>query len=138
MKTYSDLIRLETFEERYDYLKLQGELGAKTFGHERYLNQSFYNSKEWKDIRREVILRDEANDLGHPDYPIYGRIRVHHINPISVQDFEEENLKHILDPEFLISVSFDTHSAIHFGVNYKPKIQLVERQRGDTCLWKVY
>ena len=137
IRTYSELICLPTFEERYKYCQLSGRIGSETFGFERYLNQSFYTSTEWRTVRRLVIIRDQGSDLGIPDRPIFGFVRVHHLNPITVEDFEKcSDL--ILDPEFLICVSLDTHNAIHFG-NEKNIVSLPkERRKGDTTPWRVY
>lgn len=136
MRTYSELIALPTFEERFEYLKLDGQVGEDTFGFDRYLNQRFYHSEEWKQIRREVIVRDKGCDLAIPDREIFGRIIVHHMNPISVSDIDG-NEKHILDPEFLITTFKLTHDAIHYGdesllVTTEPVI----RTRDDTCPWR--
>lgn len=138
MKSYTELLFFQTFKERFDYLVLHQEFGIETFGHARYLNQEFYKSKEWKNVRRQVILRDEANDLGIQNYPIYGSIRIHHMNPISIEDFQNENFKLITDPEYLISTSLDTHNAIHYGTEKNLKIPLIERKKGDSCPWVVF
>lgn len=135
-KNYTELKELKSFDERFDYLKLVGSIGIETFGFDRYLNQSFYTSREWKQVRREVIVRDESCDLGILDRPIFGAVRVHHMNPVSVEDLELGR-DIILDPEFLICVSHNTHNAIHFG-NKKSIVSLpTERKKGDTTLWKV-
>lgn len=134
IRTYSELIKLPSFEERYEYLKLSGSLGVVTFGFDRYLNQRFYNSTQWKNLRREIIIRDEACDLGIEGREIETGIRVHHLNPITIEDFENGNYD-ILDPEFLICSSLNTHNAIHFG-DKSNLIQLPkERRKGDTTLW---
>ena len=138
MKTYTNLIQHETFLERYNYLRMTSQIGVATFGFDRHLNQSFYTSYEWKKIREKVILRDSACDLGILDRPIYGHIRVHHMNPITVEDFERERFQVILDPEYLICVSLDTHNAIHYGVEKSLKIPMIDRKKGDTRLWGVY
>lgn len=136
MKTYSELITLPTFEERFRYLKLGGEVGKDTFGFERYLNQILYHLPEWKDIRRTVIVRDEGCDLAIPDREICGQIIVHHMNPITVEDVEEHNLD-VFDPEFLITVSKLTHNAIHYGdENLLIDTKLMNRSPGDTCPWR--
>lgn len=134
IRTYSELRRIESFEERYDYLQLRGEVGRATFGFERYMNQRFYTSREWKHIRNQVIARDEGLDLGIEGYEIYDRIIIHHMNPMT-----PDNLKHgdedILDPEFLVTTTHRTHNAIHYGDrSLLPQIY-VERHRGDTKLW---
>lgn len=134
VRTYSELSKLKTFEERFQYLKLSGGIGRSTFGIDRYLNQIFYSSSEWKDIRQKVIHRDNGCDLGISGYEIYYRVLIHHMNPISIDDFLS-NSELILDPEFLITTTHDTHNAIHFGVEKLiPKV-VVERSPGDTRLW---
>ena len=134
MKTYSELSKLETFQERFDYLKLSGEVGKETFGSKRYLNQRFYTSKEWRDIRKWVIARDEGNDLGCPDRPISGRIYIHHINPITGDDILHSN-NSLLDTENLICVSAMTHEALHYGDYNLVDVDYIPRQPGDTKLW---
>lgn len=134
VKTYSELIRIPTFEERFDYLVLGGRVGHSTFGRDRYLNQRFYNSRDWKQVRNAVIVRDNACDLGILGREIYDRIYVHHMNPITIEDFEY-NYESLIDPELLICTSFDTHQAITFG-DPKKLIRLpLERRKGDTLLW---
>lgn len=135
MKTYTELCKYRTFEERYEYSRLASKVGIITFGFDRHINQVFYTSYEWRKVREKVIVRDEASDLGINDRPIYGDIRVHHLNPISVEDFERERFQVILDPEFLICVSFDTHNAIHYGTTLSLKIPVGFRKKGDTELW---
>lgn len=136
IRRYSELRRLKTFEERFNYLKLGGEVGSTTFGFDRYLNQAFYTSPEWKRVRREVIIRDNGCDLGVDGYDIPRRILIHHMNPISEDDIIHRNVD-ILDPEYLICVSHDTHNAIHYGdENLIKDKQLVERSPNDTCPWK--
>lgn len=136
LKRYSELLNLYTFEDRFNYLKLNGSVGADTFGFDRYLNQKFYSSPEWKSIRRQVILRDNGCDLGINGLEICGRIYIHHMNPITVEDFKNDNML-ILSPEYLISVSLDTHNAIHYGnKNYATNKLPIERRPGDTCPWK--
>lgn len=138
IRTYSELILLPTFEERYEYLKLSGRLGASTFGFDRYLNQAFYNSIEWKRFRNEIIIRDGACDLGVPGYDIVNGIRIHHLNPLTLADFEEGRFYLFMDPEFVICTSLNTHNAIHFG-DKSNLIQLPkERREGDTTLWRRY
>jgi hypothetical protein len=137
LKTYSELIKNPTFEERYRYCRLIGEVGITSFGFERSLNQRFYRSAEWKHVRDTVIARDNGCDLGIADRAIYGFIRVHHLNPISVEDFRRENFTMILDPEFLVCVSLDTHNAIHFGSEKSLLLPFIERRKGDTSLWTV-
>lgn len=133
--TYSKLIELPTFTERFDYLSLKGVVGESTFGGSRYLNQLFYNSKEWKEVRDVVIMRDEGCDLGCLDRPITGTIYIHHINPIRKEDILTRSWK-VLDPENLICVSFNTHQAIHYGDRSILIPDLVERYPNDTCPWK--
>lgn len=134
IRRYSELCRLKTFEERFDYLKLQGIVGESTFGFDRYLNQHLYRSSEWKKIRNEVIVRDDGCDMGLADYPA-NRIIVHHMNPLSVEDLENRS-DLIFNPEFLICVSFKTHNAIHFGDETLLAKPPVERKPGDTCPWR--
>lgn len=135
-KTYSELILLPTFEERYEYLKLDGHVGEDTFGFDRYLNQAFYRSTEWKRIRRKIIVRDNGCDLAHPDREIVGPIYIHHINPISMKDLTDQT-DYLRDPENLVCVSYNTHQAIHYGsTNLLTPTELVERRPNDTCPWK--
>ena len=134
IRRYSEMIRLETFEERFEYLSLKGTVGTATFGFERYLNQRFYTSREWKQVRNTVIARDSGYDLGDPENPIRDRVLVHHMNPMVPVDISE-NAEEILNPEFLISVSHNTHNAIHYGdFSLIPK-PYEPRRRGDTQLW---
>lgn len=136
IRTYSDLIRIPTFEGRYKYLKLGGSVGEETFGSSRYINQKFYHlSNEWKHARDRVIVRDLGNDLGFDGYEIAGKIYVHHMNPITVEDIERQS-PYLLDPEFLICVSYDTHLAIHFGNEELLKKEPIIRSAYDTCPWK--
>lgn len=134
MKTYKELIRIPTFEERLKYLSLSGSVGITTFGGHRVLNQTLYRSVEWKRIRREVILRDGGFDLAHPDYPIGSVIYIHHINPITIDDLIEGRPT-VFDLDNLVSVSFGTHQAIHYGDDNHKK-EWVERSPNDTCPWK--
>lgn len=134
IKTYSELRRIDTFEERFEYLKLGGTVGHSTFGFDRYLNQAFYTSREWKDIRRNVILRDNGCDLGIPGYEINGALLIHHINPMKVDDVVHRE-EWILDPEFLITTTQNTHNAIHYGDSSLLRTKFVERKPGDTRLW---
>lgn len=133
-RSYSGVLQFLTFEERFDYLALHGGVGHSTFGHDRYLNQQFYSSQQWKSVRRDVIVRDEGMDLGVDGYPIFNKPIVHHIIPMTPEDFEMGNPL-ILDPNNLILVSHDTHNAIHFGTRALLKEQWTERQPGDTKLW---
>lgn len=135
IRNYTELSSLETFEERFDYLKLGGAVGAETFGYERYLNQKFYRSPEWKRVRDKVILRDNGCDLGCEGYLIPSRIIIHHLNPIDISDIELVTAN-LLNPEFLICVSHDTHNAIHYGDSNLLAKSYAERKPNDTILWK--
>lgn len=138
IRTYSELMKLNTFEERFKYLKLSGSVGKDTFGYERYLNQVLYHSPAWKLVRRDVIVRDQACDLGIADRSIPGRIIVHHMNPILPEDLYDCDLASLMDPEFLISVSHSTHNAIHYGdESLLIPTEVVERKPGDTCFWRM-
>lgn len=134
MRTYTELQRFTTLEDRYDYLELGGVVGETTFGFERQINQGFYRSREWRLIRDEVIARDRGFDLGAFDAPIRGAHLIHHMNPITMQDFEEGS-DNLLDPEGLILTSLRTHNAIHFGDKGQLPRPFVERTPGDTKLW---
>lgn len=134
IRTYRELSRLDTFEDRYDYLQLSGSVGKGTFGYDRYLNQSFYRSKEWRTLRPHVIARDLGADLGIEGYEIHDKIIIHHMNPMSADDIKE-GLELIIDPEFLITTTHRTHNAIHYGDSSLLLTPFVERQRGDTRLW---
>ena len=135
IKTYSELITLPTFEERYRYLRLGGQVGVETFGFDRYLNQIFYRSAEWRAIRDEVIIRDGGCDLGMPDSEIFGHILVHHMNPIRQEDILRRS-KFLLDPEYLICTIKNTHDAIHYGDEDLLFTMPVERTKNDTCPWR--
>lgn len=135
LRTYTNLITLKTFQERYDYLRLDGQIGIRTFGYERPWNQRFYKSIEWRGIRDHVITRDAGFDLGSDEFEIVGKILIHHMNPIRDTDLKVFNPK-VIDPEFLISVSVETHRAIHFGSRQIRFTKLpVNRKPGDTKLW---
>ena len=134
IRTYSELSKLKTFKERYEYLRLNGSVGRDTFGYDRYLNQLFYSTPEWKRVRRDVIVRDGACDLGIEGLEIPSMIFIHHMNPMSKEDIVEHSLD-ILDPEFLICTSFDTHNAIHYGLD-TPNKEPVIRTANDTCPWR--
>ena len=134
IRTYSDLMTMNTFEDRFDYLILYGTVGHVTFGADRYLNQRFYNSREWRRVRNQVIIRDGGCDLGVPGFDIFDRIYVHHMNPITVDDIEN-NYDLLINPEFLICTSFDTHQAITYGNRNNLFRKPLERRRGDTKLW---
>ena len=136
IRTYSELIRLPTFEERYNYLRLTGQVGRETFGFDRYLNQVFYQrSQKWKRARDEVIIRDNGCDLAMEGHEIYERIIVHHMNPITIDDLERES-DFLLDPEFLITTIHNTHNAIHYGDASLLLHIPVERSSYDTCPWR--
>lgn len=133
-RSYMELKTLPTFKDRFEYLKLSGIVGEETFGFDRYINQNLYHSPEWRHVRREVMLRDDGLDLGVFGHEITGKIIVHHMNPISLEDIENEN-PDIFDPNFLICVSEETHNAIHFGDKSKLPRQFIKRFAGDTKLW---
>jgi hypothetical protein len=134
LKTYSELIRRTSFEERYDYLRIGGAIGIATFGSSRYLNQSFYTSYQWRRIRDEVILRDNGCDLGMSGYQIFDKVVIHHMNPVTEDDLYEMS-PFLIDPEFLICVSPRTHNAIHYGdAQLLPALPIV-RSRNDTSPW---
>lgn len=135
IKSYSEVILLPTLEERFEYLKLEGTVGAETFGYDRYLNQVLYHDPEWRRIRNDVIIRDNGCDLGVEGYEIKGRILVHHINPITIDDIKLRRYC-IFDLDNLICTSHDTHNAIHYGdANLLPK-NPIERKPNDTCPWR--
>ncbi len=136
IRTYSEISRLKSFEERFRYLQLKGKIGEDTFGFERFLNQSFYRSKEWKQIRDFVIARDNGCDLGLAGFGIHGKILIHHMNPISVSDIYDAS-DYLLNPEYLICAKMETHNAIHYGdERILESINLVERKQNDTCPWR--
>lgn len=135
IKTYSELCKLKDFKDRYEYLRLSGVVGEATFGFDRYLNQIFYRSQKWKSIRDFVIIRDNGCDLGIEGYEISGKILIHHMNPITLKDIEKES-EFLLDPEFLICVSLNTHNAIHYGDESLLPLLPIERCKNDTCPWK--
>lgn len=135
IRTYSELILLPTFIERYRYLKLGGKVGEETFGFDRYLNQQFYRSDEWKRIRDEVILRDGACDLGIEDREIPSRVIIHHMNPITKYDILNRT-EYLLNPEYMICTIKRTHDAIHYGDETLLFDGLIERSKNDTCPWK--
>lgn len=133
-RCYSELVKLRTFEERYEYLRLSGKVGADTFGFDRYLNQKFYRSPEWKRVRRDIIIRDEGRDLGVEGYELQNGIYIHHMNPITPDELLHADPV-IYDPEYLICVSFNAHNAIHYGdKSLLPRLP-VERSMNDTCPW---
>lgn len=135
IRTYSELIQLPTFEERFRYLALNGKVGKDTFGYDRYLNQMLYKNNKWRSLRNVIIIRDNGCDLAMEGYDIPGRVYVHHMNPLTKEDIEN-NTEYLWNPEYLICVSFDTHNAIHYGDNsYLTRNQVIERKAGDTRLW---
>lgn len=134
MRSYTELKKLKTFEERFNYLKLTGEVGADTFGYDRYLNQKLYKSKKWRSSRNKVIIRDNGCDLGLEDYPVHGRLIVHHMNPITIEDIENDN-PDIYNPEYLITTANDTHQAVHYSDDRLLKTKPVERRPNDTSPW---
>ena len=135
IRRYSDLIQLNTFEERYSYLKLHGKVGEDTFGYDRYINQMLYRSKRWRRTRNEIIIRDNACDLGIDGYELDNYIVVHHMNPLTIEDIEEER-DVVYNPEYLISCSSMTHKAIHFGDENLLSREPIIRRPNDTCLWR--
>ena len=136
IRTYSELKELKTFEERFKYLKLGGVVGAETFGFDRYFNQKFYTTTEWKQLRNHIIVRDLGCDLGCEDHEIFGqRIIIHHMNPIDLEDIEKKS-DFLLNPEFLITTIHSTHNAIHYGDESLIITAPIERRRNDTCPWK--
>lgn len=135
VKSYSELIEFDTFKDRYNYLKLSGVVGEETFGWDRYLNQILYHTREWKRVRDFVITRDRGCDLAVEGMEIPGKIIIHHMNPITPNLIKLRD-PIIFEPEFLITVSIDTHNGIHFGTEFQPIETFVERKEGDTCLWK--
>lgn len=134
IRSYSELVELRTFDARYDYLALGGSVGQATFGFDRYLNQKFYGSKQWRDIRHAVIARDSGCDLGVEGYDIHDRIYIHHLNPMTIADIERGHPR-ILDLDNLVAVTHQTHNAIHYGDATKIRRPFVERSPGDTKLW---
>lgn len=135
IKTYSELITLPTFKERYKYLQLSGSVGEETFGFDRYVNQKFYGSQEWKRVRDFVIIRDNGCDLGVEGYDIHGKILIHHMNPIRIDDIRFLS-EYLMNPEYLISTTLSTHNAIHYGDESLLMAEPIERTPNDTCPWK--
>lgn len=136
IKSYSELITIQTFEERLEYLRIFSKIGIDTFGFDRYLNQNLYRSKEWKDIRQKVILRDKGCDLGLDGYEIFEKPIIHHINPITVEDLTNGNFK-VFDMNNLITTCHWTHNAIHYGTNNGLETRKpIERSMNDTCPWR--
>lgn len=134
IRRYSELCRINDFEERYHYLSLRGEVGKSTFGFDRYINQQFYTSREWRQLRHHVITRDNGCDLGIDGYEIHSGLIIHHMNPMKRDDISHGDSS-ILDPEFLITTTHRTHNAIHYGDEKLLSRPFVERQFGDTKLW---
>ena len=135
IRTYSELIQFDNYIDRYNYLKLGGKVGEETFGFDRYLNQQFYKSKEWLRLRDEIIIRDNACDLGIPDREISSRVIIHHMNPITKNDIINQT-EYLLNPEYMICVTKRTHDAIHYGDESLLFTGIVERTKNDTCPWK--
>ena len=135
IRTYSELILLPTFEERYEYLRLDGRVGEETFGFDRWLNQTFYKSEEWLSMRDKIIVRDNGCDLGISGRDIYSRILIHHMNPITKEDILRRS-DILLNPEYLICVTPNTHRAIHYGNENLLMKAPIERRPNDTCPWK--
>lgn len=134
LRCYSELILLPTLQERFEYLRLNGEVGEELFGYARYLNQEFYHGNEWTDVRERVILRDQGRDLGVPGWKIKGNIYVHHMNPVTLEQLRNRD-PILLDPEYLISCSYNTHQAITWGSEALLPQPLTVRRPGDTRLW---
>ena len=134
IRSYSELVKLQTFSERYNYLRLVGQVGSTTFGFDRYLNQSFYTSRDWRQVRHAVIARDAGCDLGLEGYEIFDRVYVHHMNPLTKKQVlaADENM---FDPEYLITCTLNTHNAIHYGDPNSLVRLPPERRPGDTTLW---
>ena len=135
IRTYSQLIHIPTFEERFEYLRLNGQVGADTFGFDRYLNQVFYRSDRWKKVRDHVIIRDNACDLACEGHDIQSRILIHHMNPLTIEDIMNET-DYLMDPEFLISTMLRTHNAIHYGDKSLLPSTPMDRRPTDTCPWR--
>lgn len=135
IRTYSELITIPTFKERFEYLRLDGKVGEETFGFDRYLNQIFYKSKEWLSVRDFVIIRDHGCDLAMDGHEIYGKILVHHMNPIYTEDIIRRT-EYLLDPEYLICTIKNTHDAIHYGDGSLLLTGPIERTKNDTCPWR--
>lgn len=135
IRTYSELIKLKTFKDRFEYLKLDGIVGEETFGFDRYMNQIFYKSREWTSVRRSVIIRDNGCDLGVEGYEIHGKILIHHMNPINLSDIVHKT-DELLNPDYLITTVLSTHNAIHYGEASLLPVLPIERRANDTCPWK--
>ena len=135
IRTYSELITIPTFEERFEYLQLKGSVGKDTFGYDRYLNQVLYRSPEWKRLRNQIIIRDGGCDLACDGYDIYGKVLIHHLNPITVEDVLARSRK-VFDPDNLVCVSHNTHNAIHYGDVDLLVTGPIIRTKNDTCPWR--
>lgn len=135
IRTFTELSNLQTFEDRFRYLQLNGTVGKETFGFDRFINQEFYRSTEWKAVRDLVVLRDNGCDLGAEGREIYGRIYIHHMNPVNPKDIQTKS-EFLLNPEYLITTTHATHNAIHYGDETLLLKVPVERSRNDTCPWK--
>lgn len=135
IRTYSELIKLKTFNDRFEYLKLDGIVGEETFGFDRYMNQIFYKSREWTSVRQSVIIRDNGCDLGVEGYEIHGKILIHHMNPINLSDIVHKT-DELLNPDYLITTVLSTHNAIHYGDASLLPVLPIERRANDTCPWK--
>ena len=133
-RSYSDLTRFDNFDDRFEYLRLNGNVGRATFGFDRYINQKFYTSYEWKQARRDVIARDNGCDLGVPGYEIGGSVLIHHINPMQIDDILHKN-EDIFDPEYLITTTHDTHNALHYSDKRQLIRTVLSRSPNDTKLW---
>lgn len=135
IRTYSELKTITSFLDRFRYLKLDGHIGEETFGYDRYLNQKFYKTPEWRTLRNHLILRDCGCDLAHPEYEIPGKILIHHMNPITVSDIVDRS-DYLMNPEYLICVSYNTHQAIHYGDESLLITEPIVRTPNDTCPWR--
>ena len=135
IRTYSELITIPTFKERFEYLQLKGSVGKDTFGHDRYLNQVLYRSPEWKRLRNQIIIRDAGCDLACDGYDIYDKVLIHHLNPITVEDVLARSRK-VFDPDNLVCVSHNTHNAIHYGDVDLLVTGPIIRTKNDTCPWR--
>ena len=135
IRTYSELITIPTFEERFEYLQLKGSVGKDTFGYDRYLNQVLYRSPEWKRLRNQIIIRDDGCDLAYDGYDVYGKVLIHHLNPITVEDVLARSRK-VFDPDNLVCVSHNTHNAIHYGDVDLLVTGPIIRTKNDTCPWR--
>ena len=135
IRTYSELITIPTFEERFEYLQLKGSVGKDTFGYDRYLNQVLYRSHEWKRLRNQIIIRDGGCDLACNGYDVYGKVLIHHLNPITVEDVLARSRK-VFDPDNLVCVSHNTHNAIHYGDVDLLVTGPIIRTKNDTCPWR--